>query len=65
MSKRAKFQLQYSGPRGSEFWNAINGIKSEKELHAACIMGCNLQDIEARTLRYINEVTRREKGDRA
>lgn len=62
-AKRAKFREHYSGQRSTDFWKAINGIKNRKELHAAYTMGCNLQDIESRTLRYINEVTRRERGD--
>lgn len=48
-------ELEYSGVRSRKFWDRISKLHEGKDRHYLYIMGCNLQDIEARTLRALNE----------
>ena len=45
---------RYSGDASKDFWEAVSGLKGEKAM-AAYLMGCMLQDLESRVLRYVND----------
>jgi hypothetical protein len=50
-----RLELNYSGVRSRPFWDSITRLPNGKGRSYLYIMGCNLQDIEARTLRALNE----------
>ncbi len=48
-------QSRYSGQPSRRFWKRVNSLKG-KNHEAAYDMGCMLQDLEGRVLRFINEI---------
>ena len=52
---------RYSGDESQEFWRIVNTEMKGKEQDAAYQMGCMLQDLESRVVRYINEKRVKEK----
>ena len=45
---------RYSGYKSRGFWAEVHKLKG-KERDAAYAMGCMLQDLETRVIRYVNE----------
>jgi len=50
---RTTIKPKYSGPLSNKFWEAVNSLpRSEND--ALFILGCALQDLEARVLGALN-----------
>lgn len=45
---------RYSGDASKPFWDLVHELDGD-EHEAAYVMGCMLQDLESRVLRYLNE----------
>lgn len=43
----------YSGTASEQFWDAVNNLEGEAQ-EGAYMLGCALQDLEDRTIIYIN-----------
>lgn len=63
MVMRLGSRLRHSGPLARQFWAQVNQLPADEQ-PAVYAMGCMLQDLEERVLRYLRDAERRTKERR-
>jgi cystathionine beta-lyase/cystathionine gamma-synthase len=50
---KPKLKRHYSGNHSKRFWNRLNAIDHVAYKDAAYLLGCTMQDLEARVLQFV------------